>query len=83
MPILKGKYFTAEQYLILIVLFCLLIFRNRILFELALLSLSWFGYSINLMILLAINYKSIKKIILLSIIYVLTYDVCFAMHNID
>lgn len=36
-----------------------------------------------MVILIAINYKSIKKIIFLFIIYILTYDVCFAMHNIE
>ncbi|CAD8101932.1 unnamed protein product [Paramecium primaurelia] len=97
MPILKGKYFTAEQYLQILVLVNLLIFglifykqkkfKNlvSITINLAILSFSWFGdfKYLSLIILIIYNRNSLSRIIIVVILYLLTYDVCFAMHNID
>ncbi|CAK64027.1 unnamed protein product (macronuclear) [Paramecium tetraurelia] len=96
MPILKGKYFTAEQYLQIIVLVNLLIFGlifykqkfkslQPITINLAILSFSWFGdfKYLSLVVLIVYNRRSLSRITIVVILYLLTYDVCFAMHNIN
>ncbi|KAM3132515.1 Serine/threonine-protein phosphatase cpped1 [Paramecium bursaria] len=89
-PILRGKYLTTEQYimmlLILIYLILALIIKKYRIFIISMIPITFsqFGYANTLPLIIIISLNFIRKIqlFILFIIFICSQELCFAVHNI-